>query len=612
MDIRQLKILYLGRNGFVVALVSLWLQTQLLGKKKITLLKIKSYLCFLSVTLLAITFYGCTHLPSSPGSAQGGENVATENPAKPAASFEPDTLYDLLVAEVAGYRQRYDLALGNYLQQAHKTSDPSITAHAYQTAIFIGAWQAAQDAAEFWVSIDPKNPLALRSHAIELARMGKSQAAAEQMLIVLKMKGDANFEFVAITSTDQTQEERDKLIATFDQALKQHPDNSRTQLGKAILLQYSGRNAEAIKLCERIIKQGNNSKAVMLKGELLMIDGRLNDAQRFLSDHVDKAPNNVRLRLLYGRALAYVQQPDLAQEQFEILLAQSPNDPEILLSVGLILMENNMLEDAARCLKRLKGFSRYQSLAELYLGKLAQQQGNWEQARLHYLKVDARKLLMPTYAALAQMLADHEMWSQAVKDLRAARELHPDFMVQLYLMEGEVLIGQRAYEQASGVLDAALKNYPNNQGLLYARAMLAEKTGNLELLEQDLRKILTIDPDNAFAMNALGYTLIDQVNRFAEAKELVTNAYMLKPNDPAIIDSMGWVAFRMKHYKQALQYLRTAYEKMPNADVAAHLGEVLWVKGSRMEAVSIWERALEKQPDSEALKEVMERLQGSE
>ncbi len=609
MDIRQLQILCLGRDGFVTALVSLLHQARFPGKKNITLLKIRSRLRYLPLLLATVVFAGCAQLSSMSSAGAETGQATVEEQSEPVASFEPDTLYDLLVAEVAGHNQRFDLALGNYLQQAHKTGDPGLAARAYQIAAYIGARQASRDAAELWASVDPDNPAALQARAIELARAGEYQTAADEMLKVLEMTGDASFEFVAVSAADQGQEERDMLIATFDQALKRYPNNSQVLLGKAILLQYNGRNAEAIKLCDRILKREDNLKAVMLKGRVLMAMERPDDARRFLADYVEDAPDNTRLRLLYARVLVHAQRLDQAQEQFEILLAQSPNDPDILLSLGLITFENTMPEEAVGYFERLSAFNSHKNLAEFYLGRLAQQQDDWQLARQHYLNVGVGKQLIPAYAALAQMLADHEMWPQAVKDLRAARELYPAFVPQFYLMEGDVLIEQRAYEQAAEVLNKAVKTYPDNINLLYARAMLAEKMSDLALLEKDLRGILDIDAENAAALNALGYTLADRTERFDEAEELVSKAYELKPDDPAIIDSMGWVAYRQQDFEKALRYLRAAYEKMPDAEVAAHLGEVLWVKGNRKEATLLWEQALERQPDSEILKETMERLQ---
>lgn len=612
MDTRQLQILRLEQSVFRAALVSLLHRARFPGRKNITLSRIRFRLHCLSLFLVTVTLVGCTPLASMAPTETKARQVTAETSSEPTASFEPDTLYDLLIAEVAGYNQRFDLALGHYLQQAHKTGDPGLAERAYQIAAYIDARQAARDAAELWASVDPENPAALQVRAIELVRAGEYLAATDEMLQVLEMTGNANFEFIAVSAADREQKERDMLITAFNLALKRYPDNPQLLLGKAILLQYSGRNADAIKLCNRILAHDNNLKAVMLKGQTLIAMERPDDARRFLADYVEDSPDNAQLRLLYARVLVHAQRLTQAQEQFEILLLQSPDNPDILLSLGLITFENAMPKEAMSYFKRLSAFASHRNIAGFYLGRLAQQQDDWRLARQHYLNVRTGKQLLPAYTALVKMLADHEMWPLATRDLQAARELYPEFVPQFYLLESEVLIEQQAYEQAASVLNKAIKTLPDNISLLYTRAMLAEKMNDLALLEKDLRRILTIDAENATALNALGYTLADRTGRLDEAARLVARAYALNPDEPAIIDSMGWVAYRQKNYEKALQYLRVAHKKMPDAEVSAHLGEVLWVKGNRKEAIHVWEQALEKQPDSEILKETMERLQGGQ
>ena len=547
MDTRQLQILHLEQSVFRAAPVSLLYRTRFHGRKNITLSKIRFCLHCLPLLLATVTFVGCTPLASMAPTETKARQVTAETSSEPTASFEPDTLYDLLIAEVAGYNQQFDLALGHYLQQAHKTGDPGLAEQAYRIAAYIGARQAARDAAELWTRVDPGNPAALQVRAIELVRAGEYLAATDEMLQVLEMTGDANFEFIAISATDhQEQKERDMLITAFDRALKRYPDNPKVLSGKAILLQYSGRNTDAIKLCNRILAHDNNLKAVMLKGQALIDMKQPDDARRFLADYVEDTPDNFQLRLLYAEALMRARRSTQAREQLEILLLQAPDNPGIPLLLELTDLENATPEETLSYFMRPSAFSSHGNPAELYL------------------------------------------------------------------LRSNVLIERQAYEQAASVLNKALKTLPDNVSLLYARAMLAEKMNDLAVLEKDLRKILAIDAENATALNALGYTLADRTGRLDEATRLIARAYALNPDEPAIIDSMGWVAYRQKSYEKALQYLRVAHEKMPDATVSAHLGEVLWVKGNRKEAMQIWEHALEKQPDSKILKETMERLQGGQ
>jgi tetratricopeptide (TPR) repeat protein len=158
------------------------------------------------------------------------------------------------------------------------------------------------------------------------------------------------------------------------------------------------------------------------------------------------------------------------------------------------------------------------------------------------------------------------------------------------------------------VANQALVAYPNNSDILYARSLLAEKMDNLLMTEADLRTILIAEPENVHALNALGYTLADRTDRLMEAYGYIQKAYKLAPDEPAVLDSMGWVLYRMGRPEEAIRYLRGALAIMPDDEIAAHLGEVLWVTGMKAEAKKVWNKALEAKPDSTHIRDVLKRF----
>jgi tetratricopeptide (TPR) repeat protein len=197
---------------------------------------------------------------------------------------------------------------------------------------------------------------------------------------------------------------------------------------------------------------------------------------------------------------------------------------------------------------------------------------------------------------------------QAQELLQRLRVRTPEHAVTLYLVEGELLGDAGQSQQVMQLYGNALEAYPGDQKLLYARALVAAEQGQVELLEQDLLQVLAENPQHADALNALGYTLADQTTRYDEALDYIRRAMALKPDSPAILDSMGWVQYRLGNYQEAVQYLERALQMFPDAEIASHLGEVLWVMGRKEQARKVWQDALKREPDSPKLHEIMRKL----
>jgi tetratricopeptide (TPR) repeat protein len=184
--------------------------------------------------------------------------------------------------------------------------------------------------------------------------------------------------------------------------------------------------------------------------------------------------------------------------------------------------------------------------------------------------------------------------------------------VQLYILESDILIHAGDLTAAGALLDRANDEFGDSADLLYARSLLAEKRGDIKGAERDLRRIISIDPDNGAALNALGYVLTNHSKRYLEAQGLIRRALVLSPNDPTVLDSMGWVKFRMGDTQAALGYLEQAYERYPDPEIAAHLGEVLWTLGRRERAIAIWREGLNKDAAHGVLRETVRRLGADE
>ncbi|WP_315248203.1 tetratricopeptide repeat protein [Pseudomonas fragi] len=568
-----------------------------------------------SALLLALVLLsGCQALaPTSPDDSSATEDV-TSVPEKPTvySSFSEDTLYSLLSAELAGQRNRLDIALDNYVTQAINTQDPGISERAFRIAEYLGADQAALDTSLIWVKNAPDDIEAQRAAAIQLARNGRYDESLVYMEKVLQAKGDTHFDFLALAAIETDAETRAGLQKSFDSLLAKHPDNGQLIFGKALLMQQDGDAEGALKLLEKNPPQNGEIAPILLRARLLQSLNRGDEALPLLKKSVSQYPDDKRLGLTYARTLVEQNRMAEAKVQFASLVEQYPEDDELRFSLALVCLEGKSWDEAEGYLQELIERDSHVDSAHLNLGRIAEERNDPEGALAEYALVGPGNEYLPAQLRQADILISHGRGAEASKKLTLARDAQPDYAIQLYLIEAETLAANNQTDRAWNTLQQALKQYPDDLNLLYSRAMLAEKRNDLEQMERDLRAIIQREPDNAMALNALGYTLSDRTTRYAEAKALIQQAYDLSPDDPAVLDSLGWVNFRLGNLDEAERLLRQALERFPDQEVAAHLGEVLWANGKQREAKKIWGTFLKENPDSPILRKTILRLTGSE
>jgi len=339
---------------------------------------------------------------------------------------------------------------------------------------------------------------------------------------------------------------------------------------------------------------------------------RNDEALPLLEKGIEKHPDDKRLRLTYARLLVAEDRLEDAKGEFASLLQQYPNDDDLRFSLALVCLEAKAWKEAIVYLEELVERGSHSDAAHYNLARAYEELGDNSSALIEYALVGPGNDYLPAKARQSELLFKQQRSAEASESLRQARDSQPDYAIQLYLIEAEAWSEQNNNERAWQVIQQALEQFPEDLNLLYTRAMLAEKRDNLELLESDLRFILEREPDNAMALNALGYTLADRTTRFAEAKQLIEQAHQLNPQDPAILDSLGWVNFRLGNLDEAERLLRQAMQQFPDHEVAAHLGEVLWAQGKQQEARKLWREALKQQPDSAILRSTLLRLTGAE
>lgn len=580
-----------------------------------------------SVSVLAIMgLVGCATVPESPVSEiSPGEGdtpnvievdiakkpkVAPEPPEYPVAPFQGDSLYQLLVAEVAGFRSDYELALQNYLTATLETQDPGVAARATRLALYLKKDDVARQTVTIWTESDPSNIDAHRHAADLLLRAGRLEDAIVHMEAIKNLGGLAKFDVFAYRSANLSADQKVSLLEAINEMVSRHPSDDQLLFSKAVLLEQTGQLEAALALADRLLGMTDNVNVVILKMTVLGALGRTEDAKTFLGQKVEEQPDNRRLRLILARMYFEQRQLEAAKEQYGEALKFSPNDGDVLFALALIALEQKDDLLARKYFEKMVRWDQRPGEAHYYLGGIAERQSNKVEALKAYQQVGTGYEFLPAQARIASILVGDGRWEEARKHLARMRASMPEHQQQLILIEAQLLADRGLEQEALSFLDEVIALDPTNVDLLYFRAMTGQRFDRLDVLEQDLRRVLSVDPDNADAMNALGYTLADLTDRHEEALDLIERALALRPDEPAFIDSMGWVLYRLGDYENAVTYLRRALSLFKNDEVAAHLGEVLWVMGSEDEATLIWQEALELAPDSEILKSVMQRLMG--
>ena len=318
-------------------------------------------------------------------------------------------------------------------------------------------------------------------------------------------------------------------------------------------------------------------------------------------------PGNNKLRLQYAQLLTRSSM-SAAREQFEILSAQSPGNGDLLFSLALINRETGNTEEATSYLQQMLDQDLRSDEAHYYMGRILEDDGDFEGAIAHYMEVEDGRDFIAANSRIGRILIATDQGDQNHAYLNSLRIKYPQRKEQLYGLEVEMLTRAGNLNGAMAVLNVALRDMPESTTLRYTRSMLGEQRNDLDLMESDLREIILQEPDNATALNALGYTLANRTERYAEAFALISRALELQPEEPAILDSMGWILYRQGKYSESVEYLSRAYAKFPDPEVAAHLGEALWASGDTATALSVLQGAAVKDPDHELLITTMKRL----
>lgn len=525
----------------------------------------------------------------------------------PAVPLTDELLFRFLLAEIAGQRGMLSLAKETYLDLARSTRDPRVVRRAAEIALYSRDQEAALELARMWLAIEPDSERALQTVVVMLISHGRVEEASpyvEKMLAA-----DAATTFMQLPALFAKSRDTAAVHRVVKDLAQKYPQLAEGQYALAQAALQAGLVDEAMAALGRAdeLKPGWQP-AALLRAQLLAKSSR-SESLAFLKDFLARHPAAQDVRLAYARMLVSANQFEEAHAQFLRLAKALPDSEEIALATGLLALQMGKLEDAETYLSRaLELGAEDDGMVRYYLGQVAEERKDYELAANRYLSIAGGEYLFSSRTRLATLLGRQGRVAEARAILKAIEPANDAQKVQLIQAEADLLREARDYAAVFALLDAAVRERPDHVDLLYDRAMAAEKLDKLDVLEADLRKVIRLKPDYAHAYNALGYTLVERTDRLNEAAELLDKALALAPDDPFILDSVGWLNYRKGNLDRALEYLQRAWRLRQDPEIAAHLGEVLWMKGSRDEASRLWKSTLKSHPHNEALIEIIKKF----
>ncbi len=574
-------------------------------------MSMKRWVGIVSVFIIA----GCAGTPVKPTREQlkpVAETLEKEPVSKVRheTSIDPNVLYLLMTAEIAGQRNQYNVALDGYLQAAKIVKDPRIAERAAKIGLFLKDTRRSEEAIRLWLQEEPDN-LTARKVAVLSALTANEQAQAIDQLNAVMQLDPAGFESTLLEmSKMMAKSGKDAFFfEVLEELSRQNPDQAEIFFVQSLLAAKLKKNELAQQKIERALAlQPDWKKAIIFQARLAARAGDLDTARKGLEKVLKMTPDDRRIRKMLAQVYLDTKDYDQAIELYRQVLQEKPDDGESQFAVALIQIQQNQLDSAKKSLKALLHNPAWAAQASFYLGRIEFRKEHFDQALIWFDKVTQGPYAFDAAMSAVSVLINQKRYDEALARINDLKQKFPRQQLRIMLVNAEVYSSMLKYQDAFEVLTEALQIYPDNRDLLYTRALIAEQIDRLDILEADLKKILKKQPDDAATLNALGYTLVDKTDRYDEAEKYLVQALQLQPDEAVIIDSYGWLQYKRGNLQQALKYLQKAYDKQPENEIAAHLAEVLWMSGDRESARLIFEKALLNAPDDQYLLDFKRRI----
>lgn len=551
---------------------------------------------------------------------------ATEAPApetpQPSA-LDAQLFYQLLLGELQVGGGEPGAGYSLILDAARRSKDPALYQRAVEIALQSRSGDAALQAARAWRQALPASRDASRYELQILIALGRIEETAEALRSVLAGTPVAERSAVISALPRLYGRTQDKKLAArvveraLADALRQPPTAVAAWTANGRMRMLAGDMAGALEAARQAQAMDPKAEGPALLA-LEMMDASQPQAEALVRSYLEGQPLS-ELRLAYARALLDQNRHAEAQRELQRVIADKAELAEAWLLLGTLQAQDNQPVQAETSLRRFLELAatglpadelqRGATQAYLVLAQIAEKRRDYAAAERWLNRIENSAEMVGVQSRRASILARQGRLAEARQLLRSLPERSPEDARMKLMAEVQLLREQQLLRQAYELLGAAIARFPQDFDLLYEQALLTEKLGNFEEMERLLRELIARQPEHHHAYNALGYSLAERNVRLTEARELVQKALSMAPNDPFIQDSLAWVEFRLGRKDEALRILESAYRTRPDAEIAAHMGEVLWSLGQRERATAIWREGLRLNPENDTLVQTLRRLQ---
>jgi len=549
------------------------------------------------VVALVLVVAGWT--PQSAWAQEGRKSP----PGREAAVFE------FLMAEVAAQRGEAGPAIATMARLARELRDPKIARRAVEIAIRARAMEPALDMAVLLIELEPESTLGRDLFASLIATRGDLAAARDKIGAIVAASSNKPHLLSQLAYFFGRFPDKAAVLEATKSIASRYPEIADSHLAIGVAAFVAGDIALADAESKRALElKPDLSQGAIFRAQVLKKTAP-DQVIPYFQDYVARFPGDKDVRMQLAREYTIARRNEEARQEFRAIERLAPTDPQMPYAVGLLALQLEDYAGAETAFRRALGLGHPDPGAVyMGLGQAAESAKHGDEARGWYQRVEGADRLR-AQMKIATLIAKSEGLDKGRGYLQSLEPRTQEDRVQMVLIEAQLLRDAKAWQQTYEMLTQAVENYPDSYEILYDRAMAAERVDRIDVLETDLRRVIELKPDYAHAYNALGYTLADRTNRLEEAFALIEKAIKLSPEDPFILDSLGWVHYRLGNFPEALKHLENAYRARPDPEIAAHLGEVLWQTGQREEANKVWKKALTDHPDHESLLAVMAKYQ---